>query len=99
MVFAMEPDAVGASAASQAELSAETGVAVGSGAPTLLGVMPMGADADSAEFAAALAAVGAAYVAAANEHAAARGLFSGAQSLAAATTVSSEAIRAATMSL
>ena len=99
MVFAMEPAAVGAAAAAQAELAAQTGAGASAGAPTLLGVLPMGADADSAEFAAALAAVGAAYVATAAEHAAQRELFSDAQSVAGATTVASEAIRAAAMSL
>ncbi|OBA77002.1 PE family protein [Mycobacterium sp. 1554424.7] len=99
MVFAMEPVAVGAAAAAQAELAAQTGASAAAGSPTLLGVMPMGADADSVAFAAALAAVGAAYVAAAGEHAAQRGLFSDAQSLAETTTVASEATRAAAMTL
>ncbi|POX69222.1 PE family protein, partial [Mycobacterium kansasii] len=43
------------------------------------------------------AAVGAAYVSTAGEHAAARGVFSDAQSVAVATTVSSEAMRAAAL--
>ncbi|OBI94233.1 PE family protein [Mycobacterium sp. 1245805.9] len=99
MVFAMEPAAVGAAASIQAELAAQTGASATAGSPTLLGVMPMGTDADSMAFAAALAAVGAAYVAAAGEHAAQRVLFSDAQSLAEATTVASEATRAAAMTL
>ena len=99
MVFAMEPAAVGAAAATQADLAAQTGSGAVAGASMLLGVMPMGADGDSALLAAALAAVGAAYVATAGEHAAQRGLFSDAQSLAEGTTVASEATRAAAMSL
>ncbi|MEY8015334.1 PE family protein [Mycobacterium servetii] len=99
MVFAMEPSEVGAAAVTQAGLAEQTGAGASAGAPTLLGVAPMGADADSAEFAAALAAVGAAYVATAAQHAAQRGLFSDAQALAGETTVASEAIRAAALSL
>jgi hypothetical protein len=99
MVFAMEPAVVGASAVTQAGLAAQMGAGAASGASTLLGVMPMGADADSAEFAAALAAVGAAYVSIAGEHAAARASFSGAQSLAGVTAVATEAARAAAMAL
>lgn len=47
----------------------------------------MGADADSVEFAAALQALGATYMAAADQHGVSRELFSAAQSLAAVTTV------------
>lgn len=88
-----------ASAADQAALAAQTGAGAAAGAATLMGAMPMGADADSAAFAAALAAVGAAYMVTAGEHAAARELFSDAQSSAGAITVASEAMRAAAMSL
>jgi hypothetical protein len=99
MVFAMVPAVVGASAATEAGLSAEMGAATAAGAPVLSGVTPMGADADSAEFAAALNAVGAAYTAVAAEHAAQRALFSGAQSLAGTTAVATEAMRAAASAL
>ncbi|ORB47597.1 hypothetical protein BST40_15175, partial [Mycobacterium persicum] len=67
-------------------------VGVAAGAPMLVGVMPMGEDGDSAAFAAALAEVGAAYVSTAAEHAAARGVFSDAQSVSAGMTVASEAL-------
>jgi hypothetical protein len=90
MVFAMDPAAVGAS---QAGLAAEMGAGTAAVSPALLGPMPMGLDADSPEFAAALAAAGAAHVGVAGEHAAQRGLFSGAQSLAVMTTVATEAMR------
>jgi hypothetical protein len=49
----------------------------------LTGVMPMGADLDSVQFAAALNAAGAAYIATAAEHVSSRESFSAAQSLAA----------------
>ncbi|AGZ52579.1 PE domain-containing protein [Mycobacterium kansasii] len=81
----------------QAGLAARLGAGVAAAAPTLSAVAPMGEDADSAAFTAALAAVGAAYVSTAGEHAAARGVFSDAQSVAVATTVSSEAMRAAAL--
>ncbi|KZS83268.1 hypothetical protein B4U45_20645 [Mycobacterium persicum] len=97
MVFAMEPAVVGVSVLAQAGLAAQQGVGIAAGAPMLVGVVPMGVDADSAAFAAALAAVGAAYVSAAAEHAAARGMFSDAQSVAAGITVASEAMRAAAL--
>jgi hypothetical protein len=51
------------------------------------------------EFAAALQALGAAYVAAAGEHGVGREVFSAAQSAAAVTTVSSEVARAASLAL
>jgi hypothetical protein len=99
MVFAMEPPVVGASAAIEAGLAAEMGAATTAGVPALVGVTPMGADADSAEFAAALNAVGAAYTAVTAEHAAQRALFSGAQSMAGTTAVATEAMRAAASTL
>lgn len=92
MVFAMEPAVVRASAAAQAGLAGQQGAGVAAGAPTLVRVMPMGEDGDSAAFAAALAEVGAAYVSTAAEHAAARGVFSDAQSVSAGMTVASEAL-------
>ncbi|POY14657.1 PE family protein, partial [Mycobacterium kansasii] len=52
----MEPAVVGVSALAQAGLAAQQGAGVAAGAPTLVGVMPMGEDADSAAFTAALAA-------------------------------------------
>ncbi|KZS60787.1 hypothetical protein A4G26_28270 [Mycobacterium kansasii] len=99
MVFAVEPVVVGASAAAQAGLAGQQGAGIAAGAPTLVGVMPMGEDGDSAAFAAALAEVGAAYVSTAAEHAAARGVFSDAQSVSAEMTVASAALRAAAMTL
>jgi hypothetical protein len=54
--------------------------------------MPMGADLDSIEFAAALNAAGAAYLGTASEHLANRGMFAGAQNLAAATYTATDVI-------
>jgi hypothetical protein len=65
-------------------------VAVASAA--LTGVMPMGADLDSVQFAAALNAIGAVYIGTAIEHLTNRGLFAEAQSLAAATYTATEAV-------
>ncbi|POY09105.1 PE family protein [Mycobacterium kansasii] len=83
----------------QAGLAARLGAGVAAAEPTLSAVAPMGEDADSAAFTAALAAVGAAYVSTAAEHAAARGVQSDAQSVAAGIAVVSEAMRAAALAL
>ncbi|HYB37357.1 MAG TPA: PE family protein [Mycobacterium sp.] len=95
MVFAMVPAGVGASAAMESGLAAEMGAGAAGVAPPLLGAVPMGADADSVWFAEVCRAVAAEHLAVAGEHAVARGLFSGAQSLAVATTVATEVMRAA----
>lgn len=97
--FSMEPAVVEAAAGCESGLAAQVGVGASAGAPALLGVVAMGADADSVEFATLLQALGAACVAAAGEHGVSREVFSAAQSLAAVATVASEAARAAAMSL
>ncbi|MGB3482941.1 MAG: PE family protein [Mycobacterium sp.] len=51
----------------------------------LLGATPMGADADSVQFAAALNAAGAAYLGTTAEHTGQRAAYAGAQSLASST--------------
>ena len=94
-MFAMVPAVVAGSAATEAGLAAETGAAAAGVAPVLLDPLPMGVDADSARFAAVAAAAGAAHVATAEQHGVMRGLYSGAQSLAVATTVATEVMRAA----
>lgn len=93
MVFNVNTATVAASAAAETGVSTEVGAAAAAASAPLLTVMPMGADLDSIEFAAALNAAGAAYVAAAGEHMANRGMFAGAQSLTAATSAATEAIR------
>ncbi len=95
MTFAMVPEVVGLSASTEAGLAAETGSTAVSVAPVLLDPVPMGMDADSAKFAAIAAAAGAAHVATASQHGVMRGLYSGSQSLAMATTVATELMRAA----
>ena len=90
---------VGASAATEAAISAEIGAAAAAAAVALTSAVPMGADLDSAEFAAALNAAGAAYIGTAGEHIASRGQFAGAQSLAAATYTATDALNKAALSL
>jgi hypothetical protein len=91
------PVAVDTSAATEAAISAESAAATGTAAAALTGVVPMAADQDSVEFAAALNATGAAYLAAAAEHVGQRAGFAGSQALASGTYVSTEAIRAANL--
>ena len=93
MVFNVNTATVGASAAAEAGISAEVGASAAAAAAPLLAVMPMGADLDSIEFAAALNAAGEAYLASAGEHMANRGMFAGAQGLSAVTSAVTEAIR------
>ncbi len=95
MTFAMVPEVVAQSASTEAGFAAETGGAAAAVAPAVLDPLPMGMDADSAKFAAIAAAAGAAHVAVAEQHGLMRGLYSGAQSLAMATTVATEMMRAA----
>jgi hypothetical protein len=99
MVFNVNTATVGASAAAETGISAEVGAAAAAAAAPLLTVMPMGADLDSIEFAVALNAAGAAYVASAGEHMANRGMFAGAQSLSAATSAVTEVIRDTELSI
>lgn len=99
MVFAMEPAAVGLSAAVESGLTAQKAAGVAAGSPAMLAVTHMGGDADSVEFMAALQAVAAAYVGVAGEHVTQRGLFSGSQALAGVTAVATEAVRAAAAAL
>jgi hypothetical protein len=65
----------------------------------LLGATPMGMDGDSAQFAAALNAAGAAYLGTTAEHAGQRGAYSGAQSLASSTYTAADVATKATFPL
>ena len=94
MTFAMVPAVVGTSAATEAGLAAET-AGVASAALGALVPAPMAMDADSAKFAALVAAAGAEHVAMAEQHSTQRGLYSGAQSLAMVDAVATEVMRAA----
>lgn len=90
---------VGASAATEAGISAEIGAAAAAAAAALTSVVPMGADLDSAQFAAALNAAGAAYIGTAGEHMAGRGLFAGSQNLAAATYTATDILNNTALAL
>ena len=92
MVLNVSAAAVGTSAATENGISAGMAAATAAAAEPLTGVMPMGADLDSIEFAAALNAAGAAYLGSASEHLGNRGMFAGAQNLAAATYTATDVI-------
>jgi|SRR6185437_11305658 hypothetical protein len=92
--FSMIPDGVNVSAGAEAGISEEMAATTAAGAAALTGVLPMAADADSAEFAAALNASGTAYLATATEHVGQRAAFSGGQALAAGTTSAVDVINA-----
>jgi hypothetical protein len=98
-MFGMVPGAVNVSSAAESGISEEMAATTAAGAAALVGVLPMAPDADSIEFAAALNAAGAAYLAAANEHAGQRAAFSGAQGLASGTAVAVEGFNAAASAL
>ena len=83
---------VEASAATETGISAEMGAAATAAAAALTCVMPMRADPDSVQFAAALNAAGASYLGAAAEHLGNRGLFAVTQNVAAATYTATDVI-------
>jgi len=83
---------VGASAGTEAGLAAELAAAAAAASAALTAVMPMGADLDSIQFAAAFNAAGATYLGAAGGHTVSRLALSGAQNLAAATYAVTDAI-------
>jgi hypothetical protein len=99
MVLNVNAATVGASAATEAGIGAQLSTATAAVAEALTGVMPMGADLDSVQFAAALNAVGAACIGAAIEHLSHRGLFAEAQNLAAATYTATDVINNTALSL
>jgi len=99
MVLNVNAASVGASAATEAGIGTEMAAAVAVASAALTDVMPMGADLDSLQFAAALNAIGAVYLGTAIEHLANRGLFAEAQNLAAATYIATEAINDTALSL
>jgi hypothetical protein len=99
MVLNVNTAAVGASAATEAGIGTETSAAMAAAAEVLTGVMPMGADLDSVQFAAAVNAIGAAYIGTVMEHVADRELFAEAQDLAAATYTATEVVNDTALSL
>jgi hypothetical protein len=99
MVLNINAASVGASAATETGIGTEMAAATAAAAEALTGVLPMGADLDSVQFAAALNAIGAAYIGTAIEHLTNRGLFAEAQNLAAATYTAVEAVNDTALSL
>lgn len=92
MVLNVNAATVGASAAMEGGVAAGLASSAAAAAAALTSVMPMGADLDSVQFAAALNAAGASYLGAASEQAANRGMFAGSQNLAAVTYTVTDAI-------
>lgn len=99
MTMQVSTTAVSGSSATEASIVASLGASTASGAAALVSVLPMGADADSALFAAALNATGAQYLGAASEHIVQRALFASSQQLASVTYTTTETIRSLTASL
>ena len=99
MILDVNAMTVSASAATETGITAELGSATSVAATGLLGALPMGADLDSVQFAAALNAAGASYLGIAAEHLANRGRFAGAQNLAAATYTATDAADKAALAL
>lgn len=99
MTLDVTPTTVAASAATETGISGEMAAATSAAAVALTAVLPMGADLDSAAFAAALNAAGAAYIGTATEHLTNRGVFAGSQDLAAATYTAAEVVNNIALSL
>jgi hypothetical protein len=90
--FGVIPAAVDLSSVTESGIGAEMAATTAAGAAALTGVVPMATDADSAEFAAALNATGATYLATVADHVQQRTAFAGAQSLASRTYAAMDAI-------
>lgn len=90
--FGVIPEAVNSSSATESAIGAEMAATTAAGAAALTGVTPMAADLDSAEFAAALNATGATYLATMTDHVEQRTALAGAQSLASSTYAAMDAI-------
>jgi hypothetical protein len=90
--FGVIPAAVDLSSVTESGIGAEMAATTAAGAAALTGVVPMATDADSAEFAAALNATGATYLATVADHVQQRTAFAGAQSLASGTYAAMDAI-------
>lgn len=99
MVLDVSAVAVVASAAAENGVAAALGAATAAVAEPITCVMPMGADLDSVQFAAALNAAGAAYIGTASEHIASRETFAGSQNLAAATYTATDILHNTALAL
>jgi hypothetical protein len=95
--FGVVPAAVDMSSRTESGISMEMAATTAAGAAALTGVVPMAADADSVQFAEALNATGAAYLAAAADHVEQRAAFAGAQTLASDTYVAMDSIHGAAL--
>jgi hypothetical protein len=89
------PGAVDLSAATEVGISSEMGASASAASAALLGVTPMGLDADSAEFAAAMNAAGGAYLGMTAEHVGERLGLAATQSISSLTYQATDAINAA----
>jgi hypothetical protein len=99
MVLDVNSAVVAASAAVEGGVASEVATATAAASAALVAVLPMGADLDSIEFAAALNAAGASYIGTAGEHLVSRGMFAGSQHLAAATYTATDAINNTALAL
>lgn len=99
MVLDVSADAVAGSAMNESAISAEIGAATAAASAALTCVLPMGADLDSAAFAAALNAAGASYIGTATEHLAARTAFAEAQGMAAVTYTAADVVNNTALAL
>jgi len=95
--FGVVPAAVDLSSLIEQAIGAEMTATTAAGAAALTGVVPMAADLDSAEFAEALNATGAAYLATAADHVGQRAAFAGAQTLTSSTYLAMDAIHGAAL--
>jgi hypothetical protein len=93
--FSVVPAAVDLSSLTEAGISAQMAATTAAGSAALTGVVPMATDLDSAGFAEALNAAGAAYLATAADHVGQRAAFAGAQTLASSTYLTTDAIHGA----
>ncbi|WP_293311882.1 PE domain-containing protein [Mycolicibacterium sp.] len=90
---------IAASAATETGISAEMAAATSAAAAALTAVLPMGADLDSIEFAAALNAAGAAYIGTAIEHLTNRATLAGSQDVAAVTYTAADVVNNTALAL
>lgn len=99
MVLNIEPATITASGATETAVGAALASATAAAAEPLTAALPMGADLDSVEFAAALNAAGAAFISAASAHCAERQTFGGSQQIAAATYAVADVINNAALAI
>jgi len=99
MVLDVNAEAVTGSAANESAISAEFAASTAAAAAALTCVLPMGADLDSAAFAAALNATGASYLGVATQHLAGRAQFAQAQGVAAMTYTAADMVNNTALAL